>query len=1353
MSDFFNSTFFSNIELQTLSQRWIITLLHFLWQGTVIGVVVGTMNRLLSRQSAAVRYRVLCLGLFAIPLSVAVTFSFVRVPVQRDAALSAATGTHELMQDQVQAETSSVGSVVDTSFADLNEVVPQFAAENDNVMQSERTFDSWVRFSPWFVTAYLIGVAYFLSRLLIVMWGGQRLRSVATPIDDSRIINLVGTVCQQAGLKLVPTVAWCERVAVPTVIGALRPAILLPASLVSGLDSQQLTAVLSHEIAHIRRYDLWINLIQRVIESLLFFHPAVWYVSRCLSNERESCCDDLVVSSGIDRLSYAGALLRVAELCAAKMQPAAATSLSVVGNDSTQLERRITRLLSTREDSRVRLNRSGAITFTVILVLALLSPAAFHRIGTNVVSNNTDAETEKESTSDSIDKTTETDFQDAIAAFEQEVRTPFLRSSLQMAVQRINREVKEIPTTSKLKPLTVAEVLSAIKSIEQQSMVKENAPPNWLSPAEFESLSNIVKTNRLPENITLRNFSRYCDGETMKHGSWIRLMLHRKSAGPFCLVVRSNEIFERPFTFIERLHRDSHTVLIGRLITYFKDTPNFGENPLTTAEYQQFAKQVNEAITKKELNRLQQLFHFESDETNSFRQGAIAELKKTLDRKVRNLTFVNRGFKGDLFHWQAGKTFKPNLPVEGYLRIQFTDNHASQPNELYLEVGAKDGEPRFVSYVTTSDQLKPGTKLSGNPSISGFYVQTVDGGLESGVNISAPTELRELEQANRELWLEKPNKRNAANAFDGNSGKEPPVGQADTNSAYIDFPQSVDGIAQAVRSRSGIMVMSPSESSATWTAPKGKEEVIDSNQCDRFAKLLLPTVTRMNASIRVHKKTNELRFVVSDGARCRSFANAIMFALVDLNSRQAVDDLLERERKKDGRAPFSSSKRYKEDAEGNVVELQLGEVELTNGEVEAIGSLKSLQRLSLSKTNVTDQQIRTMQRLHNLVELNLTGTQIGDESLNRLGSFPKLERLNLTKTKITDEGLHALRQFKSLRSLSIDRCRITDEGMKTLAELPRLETLKLSETSITDDAINFLKDSASLRGLVLAETEVSQAGLDSLSKLEQFSWIASEELTLRELARRLAEGDHQGVAQMETIGLHFPREGTFEFKKLTTIDVRRNRKWNRRRRMDFDWRKKEKTTPFYAIVMVDRGAVRVIQMGIEDREPANRTAKIKIGSVYGKPVFKSDLNPNVSAKDNLLRLFIQPLTTAYLKQHPEIDPEPELKKRIKDESTRAGVLMFVRMHRMHKHLHETYGGRVVVSAFGPFSIDAQAKWLTNLEESGDLELTHAALRKALDELKTVNDTHLIATPEQIAEVFDPKHAEQFIQNMIKSTEK
>jgi len=127
-------------------------------------------------------------------------------------------------------------------------------------------------------------------------------------VTDAKLLRLIADQANRLKLKCVPVVAYCERVAAPTVLGVLHPMVLLPGALMTGLTPDDLAAIVRHELAHIRRYDLWMNLLQRVIESLLFFHPVVWFISRRLNAEREVCCDDLVVSSGCEPMPLCGGL-------------------------------------------------------------------------------------------------------------------------------------------------------------------------------------------------------------------------------------------------------------------------------------------------------------------------------------------------------------------------------------------------------------------------------------------------------------------------------------------------------------------------------------------------------------------------------------------------------------------------------------------------------------------------------------------------------------------------------------------------------------------------------------------------------------------------------------------------------------------------------------------------------------------------------------------------------------------------------------------------------------------------------------------------------------------------------------
>jgi hypothetical protein len=153
-------------------------------------------------------------------------------------------------------------------------------------------------------------------------------------------------------------------VEVPSLIGWLRPVVLLPASALTGLTPRQIEAILAHELAHVRRHDYLVNLAQTVIETLLFYHPGVWWVSRRARVEREHCCDDLVVGVVGDARGYALALTRMEEL----RTEASEYALALTGGE---LMKRIRRLLGMPEAEPIEGRwLAGLLTSLVLLAAA-----------------------------------------------------------------------------------------------------------------------------------------------------------------------------------------------------------------------------------------------------------------------------------------------------------------------------------------------------------------------------------------------------------------------------------------------------------------------------------------------------------------------------------------------------------------------------------------------------------------------------------------------------------------------------------------------------------------------------------------------------------------------------------------------------------------------------------------------------------------------------------------------------------------------------------------------------------------------------------------------------------------------
>ncbi len=310
------------------SARFVLTLAHFLWQGAVIGLAVLLLGLVLRRASSRVRYAILVMALFTMALCPLVTYSviepgtFVSELASASAAQSFDFGEPDTANQALQPdETYGTYETYGTDPADRTDPSDSWPLPNAErptqkatTIAAPQTLPDWRVYTPYLTLAYIVGVLLMLARLTLGLAGGGRLRKRAERITDSAILEAVRRHAEQLRLHAVPVVAYCQRVAVPTVVGIVRPMILLPTSLATGMPPQQVELLLLHELAHIRRYDHVLNILQRLIEAALFFHPAVWYVSHRIRVEREHCCDDLVIALGGERRAYAESLVAAAAL-------------------------------------------------------------------------------------------------------------------------------------------------------------------------------------------------------------------------------------------------------------------------------------------------------------------------------------------------------------------------------------------------------------------------------------------------------------------------------------------------------------------------------------------------------------------------------------------------------------------------------------------------------------------------------------------------------------------------------------------------------------------------------------------------------------------------------------------------------------------------------------------------------------------------------------------------------------------------------------------------------------------------------------------------------------------------------
>lgn len=322
------------------------TLFHFLWQGLVIAAAAYGILRLSRRATSAMRYGVACLGLGLMAAAPIVTFV-----TRSSLSKTAGYGTRSYNAASEEIRPQGEKNLIDTMPA-ASVALP--------VQQPPRTFhDRIEELLPCCVAGWAVGVTA-LSLWYLGGWQRlQKMRHMGTRDVTADIRNTMSALCQRFGIRRSIQIVESSRVETPSVIGWLKPIILMPVSALTGLDAAQLNAMIAHELAHIKRCDYPVNIIQTVIEIFGFYHPAVWWLSRQIRIERENCCDDMAVAVLQGRKAYAEALLSMEAVRSRR------AALSAAGG---RLEDRIKRLFSSPESYR----RTGWLPTVMLFVAAVV---------------------------------------------------------------------------------------------------------------------------------------------------------------------------------------------------------------------------------------------------------------------------------------------------------------------------------------------------------------------------------------------------------------------------------------------------------------------------------------------------------------------------------------------------------------------------------------------------------------------------------------------------------------------------------------------------------------------------------------------------------------------------------------------------------------------------------------------------------------------------------------------------------------------------------------------------------------------------------------------------------------------
>ena len=327
-------------------------LVHFVWQGALIGVVAYLVLRGMRPLQASTRYLVAVIALAALLVTPVATFvSFAGATSELPATGSTrggSPGSHALVTGSIIAEVAANPSAT-------RQLIPPGPTPAPNEVVSPLA-PAWL---PLITAAWLVGVIVLSLRMLggwvLTRLLARRAVAAVSPIVEAAAREIAQRLELQRGVAILESAA----VSVPTLIGWVRPVVLLPAAALAGLSPQQLEAILAHELAHVRRHDYLINLLQSFVETLLFYHPAVWWISAEIRAERENCCDDLAVAVCGDRLVYVSAL---AELTSIERR-----AFALAATDGS-LVTRIRRILGRPAVGRRELPPSWAILAVVVLL-------------------------------------------------------------------------------------------------------------------------------------------------------------------------------------------------------------------------------------------------------------------------------------------------------------------------------------------------------------------------------------------------------------------------------------------------------------------------------------------------------------------------------------------------------------------------------------------------------------------------------------------------------------------------------------------------------------------------------------------------------------------------------------------------------------------------------------------------------------------------------------------------------------------------------------------------------------------------------------------------------------------------
>ena len=316
-----------------------LTLAHFLWQGLLFATGYWTLQEWAGTSSASTRYWIALGALIGMMVCPLLTFATVYDESETMIAYQRARNTSAQRNAQSQPDTHHAGATTSPPLFVPGNFEDRAVGESNH---SADAFGSILDASQRYcLLLWIAGVVLSGARLVSGFANTVWLRWGRTEIA-AELADRSHQIARQMGLTTA-RVFFSEYIREAAVVGFWRPVVLLPASWLTALPTDVLEAVIAHELAHIRRHDVWVNLLQRIAETLFFYHPAVWWLSNRIRFEREMCCDELAVEATGERGNYVIALEQVGRL---RVHGIPNLAMAFTGDKKMNLLRRVENVLN-----------------------------------------------------------------------------------------------------------------------------------------------------------------------------------------------------------------------------------------------------------------------------------------------------------------------------------------------------------------------------------------------------------------------------------------------------------------------------------------------------------------------------------------------------------------------------------------------------------------------------------------------------------------------------------------------------------------------------------------------------------------------------------------------------------------------------------------------------------------------------------------------------------------------------------------------------------------------------------------------------------------------------------------------